>query len=139
MTSSMPGCPFCDLIATRQDLLADDAACVAFFDAFPLSPGHVLVVPRRHEPDFLALAPHECSAILRMAFDLRAVLESRFHPHGFNLGVNVGAAAGQTVGHAHLHLIPRYRGDVADPRGGIRWMIPERAPYWKDSIGAGEG
>jgi len=67
-----------------------------------------------------------------MAVEVRETLATQFHPEGFNLGVNIGDAAGQTIGHAHLHLIPRYSGDVPEPRGGIRWIIPERAPYWID-------
>jgi ATP adenylyltransferase len=124
-------CPFCQRLAARHDLIADTSLCAAFYDTTPLNPGHVLVVPRRHEPDFLALGSEERSEILRMAVELRALLHERYRPDGFNLGVNVGEAAGQTVGHAHLHLIPRYAGDVPDPRGGIRWLIPERAAYWE--------
>ena len=129
-------CPFCRRIASDEGLLVAAPLCVAFFDTTPLNPGHVLGVPTRHEPDFLALETPELEAMLAMARRLRADLDARFHPDGFNLGVNVGEAAGQTIDHAHLHLIPRYVGDVADPRGGIRWLIPERAPYW---VGAAEG
>lgn len=124
-------CPFCQRLAARHDLIVDTNLCAAFYDTTPLNPGHVLVVPRRHEPDFLVLGGEELGEILRTAVELRALLDQRYRPDGFNLGVNVGAAAGQTVGHAHLHLIPRYAGDVPDPRGGIRWLIPERAPYWE--------
>jgi diadenosine tetraphosphate (Ap4A) HIT family hydrolase len=63
--------------------------------------------------------------------DVHAVLDDRFRPDGFNIGVNIGESAGQTVGHAHVHLIPRTSGDVDDPRGGIRWILPARAPYWE--------
>jgi diadenosine tetraphosphate (Ap4A) HIT family hydrolase len=90
-----------------------------------------LVVSRRHEPDFLALDPAEQQAVLALAAEVAARLRAERAPDGYNLGVNVGAAAGQTVDHAHLHVIPRYRGDVADPRGGIRWIIPGRARYWE--------
>lgn len=122
-------CPFCELIA-RGVVRLDGGAAVAIADRFPLNKGHTLVLPRRHEPDFLGLGPDELQAVAKVA---RAVVDdlTREHsPDGFNLGVNVGQAAGQTVDHAHLHVIPRYRGDVDDPRGGIRWMIPARAPYW---------
>ncbi len=123
-------CPFCDRIAAG-DVVAGNALAVAFPDAFPLTPGHTLVVPRRHEPDFLALTPEEQRDILALAAGVAARLARERGPDGYNLGVNVGAAAGQTVAHAHLHVIPRYRGDVGDPRGGIRWIIPERARYWE--------
>ena len=69
-------------------------------------------------------------AIWRLVGPVKAQIDREFSPDGYNLGVNVGDAAGQTIGHAHLQMIPRYRGDVDDPRGGIRWILPARAPYW---------
>ena len=131
-------CPFCDRIEGRDGLRGESALCVAFYDTAPLNPGHILIVPKRHQPDFLALSTDEHLAILRMAVALRKDLDLRFHPTGFNLGVNVGDAAGQTVGHAHLHLIPRYEGDVPDPRGGVRWVIPKRARYWPAATATAE-
>lgn len=126
----MPGCVFCDRIAGGA-LAAENELAAAFPDAFPLNPGHSLIVPKRHEPDFLALREAEQVAILRLVQSVRREIEVRLGPAGFNLGVNVGEAAGQTVQHAHLHLIPRFPGDVSDPRGGIRWIIPARARYWE--------
>ena len=111
--------------------LRETTHAVAIVDAFPLTPGHSLVLPRRHEPDFFALDADEREAVFALAWELKRILVERHQPDGFNLGVNVGDAAGQTVGHAHLHVIPRYRGDVPEPRGGIRWIIPEKAPYWR--------
>lgn len=131
-SSSDDGCPFCRRIRFRRDLLSECDACVAFYDTTPLNPGHVLIIPKRHEPDFLALSPEECGAIVRMAQDIRAQIAEQLHPDGFNLGANVRTAGGQTIDHAHLHLIPRYLGDVPEPKGGIRWLIPERARYWAD-------
>ena len=124
------GCPFCERLARGEGTIRESPLCFSFFDTTPLTPGHTLVVPKRHVSDFLALTPDELTEALDMAVDLRTQFEERFHPDGFNLGVNIGDAAGQTIGHAHLHLIPRYVGDVPDPRGGIRWMIPDRARYW---------
>lgn len=131
-TDNLPvaDCPFCERLATGQETLRESLLCVAFFDTTPLNPGHVLVVPRRHVADFFALSRDERLAVLDMASELHSDLGERFQPDGFNVGVNVGEAAGQTIGHAHLHLIPRYQGDVRDPRGGIRWIIPDRARYW---------
>ncbi len=128
-TSADNECPFCDRIAMRLDLLGANSLCIAFYDTKPLNPGHVLIAPYRHEPDFLSLSPPERNAILRMAAELRSQLDEEYRPDGFNLGVNVGGAAGQTIGHAHLHLIPRYWGDVLDPTGGIRCLIPEPTRY----------
>ena len=112
-------------------LVASNSLAAAFADGYPLTPGHTLIVPRRHEPDFLALSAAELSAIWGLVPPVCRDIEARARPDGYNIGVNVGEAAGQTVGHAHLHVIPRYRGDVEDPRGGIRWVIPGKARYWR--------
>ena len=123
-------CPFCERIAAGK-VEAESRLAVAFPDGFPVSNGHFLVVPRRHESDFFALTQAEQEDMLAVARDVQSLLRSQHNPAGFNVGINVGTAAGQTVGHAHLHLIPRYNGDVADPRGGVRWVIPTKAPYWE--------
>ncbi|MGH7393587.1 MAG: HIT family protein [Candidatus Rokuibacteriota bacterium] len=123
-------CVFCDRLASGE-LVAENDLAVAFADAFPLSLGHCLVVPRRHEADFLALTSQEQAAVWALVAPVRRSIEGDRVPDGYNIGINVGEAAGQTVVHAHLHVIPRYRGDVADPRGGIRWIIPARARYWE--------
>jgi diadenosine tetraphosphate (Ap4A) HIT family hydrolase len=112
--------------------VAENALAVAFPDGFPLSSGHCLVVPRRHEPDFLALTSEEQAAVWALVAPVRRYVEAAWIPDGYNIGINVGESAGQTVAHAHLHVIPRRRGDVADPRGGIRWVIPGRARYWEE-------
>jgi diadenosine tetraphosphate (Ap4A) HIT family hydrolase len=127
----MRSCPFCEKIEHVEVLLENELA-VAFFDAFPLSPGHTLVVPRRHESDFFKLSETEEFALWRAVRAVHDRLDARYAPPGYNLGVNVGRAAGQTVGHVHVHVIPRYAGDVEDPRGGIRWMISAKARYWKE-------
>ena len=103
---------------------------LAFPAGFPVSPGHALIVPRRHEPDFFSLTPEEQAALVALVNPVRAVLGERFSPDAYNLGVNAGKAAGQTIQHTHLHVIPRYAGDVAEPRGGVRWVLSETARYW---------
>jgi diadenosine tetraphosphate (Ap4A) HIT family hydrolase len=123
-------CPFCSRLATGA-LVAENRLAVAFADAFPVSPGHCLVVPRRHESDFLALTAEEQTAIWGLVVPVSHHIAAGSMPDGFNIGINVGEAAGQTVAHAHLHVIPRRRGDVDDPRGGVRWVIPARAQYWE--------
>ncbi len=110
-------------------MVANELAA-AFPDGFPLTPGHTLVVPRRHEADYFALTVPEQTAMWGLVRLARKRLQRGQTPDGWNLGINVGAAGGQTVGHTHIHLIPRYAGDVDDPRGGIRWLIPARARYW---------
>src|SRR5213594_1841457 len=122
-------CVFCERVR-RGDLLSENEAAAAFFDGFPLSPGHVLIVTKRHEADFLRLTANEGLAVWRLLAPVRELLDRQFKPGGYNLGVNVGEIAGQTVDHAHLHVIPRYAGDVPEPRGGVRWIIPAKAKYW---------
>ena len=112
-----------------QVILATDSA-VAFYDRFPLTEGHALVVPRRPVISLCELDPATHSAVWETVRRTREILQEKYSPDGFNIGINEGAAAGQTIPHAHIHVIPRYKGDVPDPRGGIRWMIPERAAYW---------
>ena len=123
-------CPFCTLEAGRITLA--NAHAVAVSDGFPVSPGHTLIIPKRHIGSLFEATKEERRAL----FDLLAAARSRLleshRPDGFNIGINDGAAAGQTVMHLHIHLIPRYAGDVADPRGGVRWIFPDKAPYWKD-------
>ncbi len=126
MTGS--NCPFCQL----------DAACIVFSDdvtlvirdAFPVSPGHTLIIPRRHVGSFFELTPPERARMFELLTQAKAELDGTLQPDGFNIGINDGAAAGQTVAHLHLHLIPRYRGDTPDPRGGVRWVLPAKAKYW---------
>ncbi len=130
--SDAADCPFCRRIRSHRGLLATRRTAVAIPDAFPVSAGHCLVLPKRHEPDFFELTLEEQTEIGELLWELRELVEAEHHAHSFNVGVNAGAAAGQTVDHAHVHLIPRYEGDVPEPRGGVRWVIPDRAPYWSE-------
>ena len=123
-------CGFCDRL-TGGDFIAASDLAVAILDAFPLSEGNCLLLPRRHEADFLALTPDEQAAIWVLMAPVQRRIEASGVPEGYNIGINVGEAAGQTVAHAHLHMIPRYRGDVPDPREGTRWIIPAKAQYWE--------
>ena len=126
----MPGCPFCDLIQSGSGDVLRAGLAAAFLDKYPVSEGHMLVVPIRHEADFTLLTSGEHAAIWALVSEVIASAKLRRSPAGFNIGVNVGEAAGQTVGHAHMHVIPRYSGDVDDPRGGVRWVVPTKAVYW---------
>lgn len=125
----MAACVFCDRIEAGAYRWSNDHA-VAFSDGFPVSAGHTLVIPRQHEPDFFNLEPDTRAATWALVDEVQPDLTATFSPDGFNVGINIGAPAGQTVDHAHIHLIPRYVGDVTDPRGGVRWVIADRAPYW---------
>ena len=99
-------------------------------DGFPVSPGHSLVIPKRHVGSFFEVSAEERLALLELLDQAKQSVQAQSHPDGFNIGINDGPAAGQTVPHLHIHLIPRYRGDLADPRGGVRWVIPDKADYW---------
>ncbi len=104
----------------------------AFRDAYPVAPGHTLIVPRRHVAGFADLTGEERTDLLRLLDAVRSALDAESAPAGYNVGFNDGAAAGQTVMHFHLHVIPRQAGDQEDPRGGIRLIFPDRARYWDD-------
>lgn len=123
-----PDCPFCSLPELR--IVHANALAVVVRDAYPVAPGHSLVIPRRHARSFFELHPSEQAAMLSLLDQARAELAGEFAPDGYTFGINDGTAAGQTVPHVHLHLIPRHRGDVDDPRGGIRWVLPAKARYW---------
>jgi diadenosine tetraphosphate (Ap4A) HIT family hydrolase len=88
------------------------------------------VVPRRHVASFFELTAEERQAMLELLDRAKAVIDKKYAPDAYNIGINDGAAAGQTVMHVHMHLIPRYKGDVDDPRGGVRWIFPRKADYW---------
>ncbi len=127
----MDGCPFCTIDPGL--IIKVSALSAAIRDGFPVSRGHTLIVPRRHVLSCFDLTVEEQIDLLKLANDCKAGLDAEFAPAGYNLGFNDGAAAGQTVMHAHLHLIPRYENDVPDPRGGLRWVLPDKAVYWEDA------
>ena len=122
-------CPFCHLETTR--ICISKQFGIAIRDGFPISPGHTLIVPRQHVASLFDLPTGIQQSLWELVTDVRTSLMEEFHPDGFNIGLNDGQAAGQTVMHAHIHVIPRYKGDTADPRGGVRWIIPTKAAYWK--------
>lgn len=121
-------CPFCRL-ARRVEVICETATCVAFYDGYPVSPGHALIVPKRHVASYFDLTHHEREAMNVMLQYVRQKVDERFHPDGYNVGINVGEAAGQSVFHVHMHLIPRYKGDVPNPKGGVRGVIPSKQSY----------
>jgi diadenosine tetraphosphate (Ap4A) HIT family hydrolase len=133
-------CPFCTLGPER--ICAENDLAVAILDGFPVNPGHALIIPRRHIASFFEATKEERAALFDLLDEVRVRLQDTLHvpfadmegervPDGFNIGINDGAAAGQTVFHLHIHLIPRFVGDCEDPRGGVRKLFPDRAPYWR--------
>ena len=120
--------PFYPLDEERIIMIGDNA--LAFYDRFPVSPGHALVIPVRVVKSIYELDAEVQREIWDMVRQVRELLAEKYQPDAFNIGINDGAAAGQTMPHSHIHIIPRYQGDVADPRGGIRHVIPAKAKYW---------
>ena len=116
-------------LSRRVEIICETATCVAFFDGYPVSPGHALIVPKRHVSSYFDLTDHEREAMNVMLQYVKRVVDERFHPDGYNIGINVGQAAGQSVYHCHMHLIPRYAGDVENPKGGVRGVIPKKQKY----------
>ena len=121
------GCPFCN--PSPEDIVLANDLCYARYDRYPVSPGHLLLIPFRHIPTLFDATDGEHAALLALVREAKTLLDEHFHPDGYNIGVNVRAAAGQTVMHLHVHVIPRYAGDVDDPRGGVRGAVPEKRVY----------
>ena len=98
-------------------------------DTYAVSPGHTLVIPRRHVASFFDLTPEEINACMSLITEERKLLDKEFNPDGYNIGVNIGPTAGQSIFHVHIHVIPRYKGDVENPQGGVRHVIPRKGHY----------
>jgi diadenosine tetraphosphate (Ap4A) HIT family hydrolase len=123
-------CPFCE--PEKESTWFDDQMGFVLWDAYPVSEGHALVVPKQHVASLYDLPIETQAALWQLVSEARSRLQEEYHPDGFNVGLNDGVAAGQTVMHAHIHVIPRWDNDVPDPRGGVRRIIPEKARYWGD-------
>lgn len=131
--SGEPSCPFCGVAAGSVVDASEHA--LALRDRYPVAPGHTLVVPRRHVVSLFELDAAEWNELWSLVRSVRERVAKLADADGVNVGLNDGAAAGQTVAHAHVHLIPRRRGDVPDPRGGVRWVLPRTADYWSPGSG----
>lgn len=124
-----PACPFC--CPTSHRIVFEGDLALVLRDAFPVSPGHTLIIPKRHVASFFEVTDAERADLMSLLVAARDDLDREFRPAGYNIGINDGAAAGQTVPHLHIHLIPRHVGDRDDPRGGVRWVLPDKAAYWE--------
>ena len=122
-------CPFCTL--SQERIIDSNEMGFVIRDGFPISPGHTLIIPKRHVGSFFEISQEERDALLDLLDQAKKVIDAELSPDSFNIGINDGPAAGQTVPHLHIHLIPRFKGDQEDPRGGVRWIIPEKAKYWE--------
>jgi diadenosine tetraphosphate (Ap4A) HIT family hydrolase len=125
---ALTDCPFCGISESR--IVGENEHAVWIYDGFPVSPGHSLVIPKRHVRSFFDITVEERESLFALLDHAKGLADKVRNPHGFNIGINDGPAAGQTVPHLHIHLIPRFNGDQKDPRGGVRWVIPEKADYW---------
>ena len=113
-----------------ERIVAGDDLAFAVRDAYPISLGHTLIIARRHVASFFEVTDNERAVMLLLLDQAKEALDAEFQPSGYNIGINDGADAGQTVAHLHIHLIPRYPGATVDPRGGVRWVLPGKADYW---------
>lgn len=120
-------CVFCDIKEDR--IIYQNYLWVAILDGYPVSEGHTLLIPKRHCETYFDLNQVELGALVGAVDHVKEILDSKYKPNGYNIGVNCGEAAGQTVMHCHIHIIPRYNGDCEDPRGGIRGVIQSKQKY----------
>lgn len=120
-------CAFCD--CPHEDIILENNLAFAIYDRYPVSKGHLLIIPKRHVSSYYETTAEERLAILGLLDEGRLLLQTKYNPDGYNIGINIGETAGQTIWHCHVHLIPRYSGDIEDPRGGIRGAIPEKRIY----------
>jgi diadenosine tetraphosphate (Ap4A) HIT family hydrolase len=129
--ATLNACPFCTLPTER--ILMENSRGIVVRDGFPVTPSHTLIISKRHVGSFFELSAAERTDLFSLLDQARESLNQQCKPDGYNIGINDGATAGQTIPHVHIHLIPRFEGDQADPRGGVRWIIPEKADYWTRS------
>jgi diadenosine tetraphosphate (Ap4A) HIT family hydrolase len=125
MNHDAQNCPFC----RPEGILFENDLAYVKPDKFPVNPGHLLIIPKRHVTDYFLTTEKEKVALLLLLDRAKKYLDDNHAPAGYNVGINVGEAAGQTIAHVHMHLIPRYRGDLENPRGGVRGVIPSRQSY----------
>lgn len=124
----MDKCLFCEKAKTQEKVLENDT-CYAVFDGFPVSPGHVLIISKRHAQTFFDLTKNEQHDMIDLLNKCKLIIDEKYNPQGYNVGLNCGLVAGQSIMHVHMHLIPRYTGDVENPRGGVRGVIPAKRNY----------
>ncbi len=121
----MDQCIFCG----RQTLLHETDLTYVTYDTYPASPGHALIITKRHVANYFDCSSEEVVDLWQSVAMAKQLIEKEYSPDSYNIGINVGSVAGQSVPHIHIHLIPRYKGDVEDPRGGVRGVIPHKRKY----------
>ena len=118
-------CPFCG----DPEIIIENALAFAHYDSYPVSDGHCLIITRRHIAEYFEATDAEKLAMWELVDAVKPIIDREFGPDGYNVGVNIGAAAGQSIPHLHIHVIPRYAGDVENPQGGVRGVIPNKQKY----------
>lgn len=121
-------CPFC-LNNLTSEIILENNFSYAIYDKFPVSKGHILIIPKQHNSNYFDLSLEEQKECLILLNNAKKIIDKEFKPDGYNIGININKDAGQTIWHAHIHLIPRYNGDVEEPRGGVRGVIPFKKNY----------
>jgi len=125
----MENCLFCKWKNEKEKILIENDLAFARYDEFAVSKGHTLFMTKRHVKDFFDTTLEERNAIFELVDKMKELIDNEYHPTGYNIGMNCGLSAGQSVMHIHIHLIPRYDGDVENPRGGVRGVIPKNQNY----------
>ena len=120
-------CPFCNI--NEDKIIAKNKFSYAIYDKYPVNKGHILIISKEHICDYFDASTEVREAIFNLMEDCKSLLNNKYNPDGYNIGFNCGKEAGQTIMHLHLHLIPRYEGDIEDPTGGVRGVIPEKRVY----------
>ena len=130
----LDSCPFCDVASQtpRSRILTQNQHSFVIRDGFPVTEGHTLIIPKRHVGSFFDITDEERQSLLYLLDQAKRDIQTEFNPDDYNIGINDGPSAGQTVPHLHIHLIPRYVEERVDPRGGVRWVVPDKADYWSD-------
>ena len=125
-------CPFCQFLSgeINVSILFENQTGFVVRDGYPITNGHTLIIPKRHVGSFFEITPEERQDLFDLVDQAKDQLDKEFKPASYNIGINDGEAAGQTIAHLHIHLIPRYSEPDKDPRGGVRWLVPEKADYW---------
>jgi diadenosine tetraphosphate (Ap4A) HIT family hydrolase len=125
--SEYQNCIFCG----EPERVIENELAFAHYDSYPVNPGHCLIIPRRHVAEYFQATTEEKAAIWALVDEMKIIIDRDYKPDGYNVGVNIGEAGGQSVPHIHIHMIPRYKGDVEDPRGGVRGVIPHKQKYMR--------
>ena len=118
-------CPFC----SKSEFILENEFWICIYDNYPVSKGHTLIIPKRHFNDYFLTTEVERSSFDKILFDVKEHLDKEYSPDGYNVGFNVNEEGGQSIFHCHIHVIPRYRGDIENPRGGVRGVIPSKQNY----------